>query len=148
MKKILFLVIAITTISCQNSTPKCDDPEVLKTILQIFKENNIEIMYADGYGSVKGDTLSSANTKITDILTTKKDNDLNSCGCEGKLSIESKYISKELEYKNGEFHQAEIGVEKTSIREGLMQYTAQRNSENELIVKVENVEPLTLKSNK
>ena len=48
MKKISILVASISLISCQNNVPKCDDPEVLKTIYSILNENKDKI--GDQYG--------------------------------------------------------------------------------------------------
>ena len=127
MKKILILVASITVISCQDNVPKCNDPEVLKIIYSVINENkdkmtfDAEIFGIMPYGNKK--ELTSENLEITNLLTKSKDAELSSCGCEGKLTI--KNISEE-----------------NTVLEGLIEYTAQKDTENNIIVKVENLSTL------
>ena len=120
MKKTLILLTSLIAISCQNNVPKCDDPEVFNTIYSIINENKDKLRNESGNRSLielLTKNITSENTKITEIMTTKNDTELNSCGCEGKLII----------------------TREGSTTEGLIEYTAQKNSENEIIVKVENI---------
>ena len=135
MKKTLILVTSILTISCQNNVPKCDDPEVFKTIYSILNENKDKI--GDEYGHFPlyfylDENINSDNISVTEIITNKKDTELNSCGCEGKLSINKVEVDGNIEGK--------------MKYEGLIQYSAQKNSEDNIIVKVENISPLELKN--
>jgi hypothetical protein len=134
MKKISILVASVSLISCQNNVPKCDDPEVFKTIYSILSENKDKI--GDEYGHYPlyfypNEKINSENISVTEIITNKKDTELNSCGCEGKLSIDKVEVDGNIEGK--------------MKYEGLIEYSAQKNSEDNIIVKVENISPLDLK---
>lgn len=152
MKKILILSASIATISCQNNVPKCNDPKVFEIIHSIINENKNQILFENGAQVIRDeDTISSNNTQIVDIITTKKDDELNSCGCEGTLIYESKYkdifmyklFQKDSNGNNvpNENYDKEI----TSINEGSIIYSAQKNSDDEIIVKVESIGPLKTK---
>lgn len=120
MKKIIILAGLISLSSCEKNVPKCDDPEVIKTLYSILNENKNKLRNEAGSRSLielLTKEISSENTKIANIVTTKKDNELNSCNCEGKVIIE----------REG------------STTEGELEYTTQTTSEKEIIVKIENI---------
>ena len=138
MKKIIFIVGLTIFYSCKensneeksensifssNETIKCDDKDVITTVLSIIfeKEGQIPIKYWDG-GNVFyfGDKSFIPQTSINNILTLKLDKELNSCSCEGSLY-----------YKN----RVKDGID----AKGSIKYLAQKNSQGEIIVKVENV---------
>lgn len=128
MKKIILLT-SVIAISCQNNVPKCDDAKVTNTIYSIFSENKDKI--EDEYGHkplyfYPNEKIDSENVKLSETVTTYKDSELKSCGCEAKISV-ADLSNKRVRY------------------EGVIQYIAQSNSEDDIIVKVENVSPLELK---
>lgn len=106
----------------KNDSPKCDDKEVTETVSSILLENRTSLI--DKYGR-NGVLLNEKDIKIKNIMTTSINDELKSCNCEG--SIES-YIS---------------GIDMTT--EGNVIYTAQKNSEGEVIVKVDDAGPFNLK---
>ncbi len=102
-----------------NNTPKCDDLEVTSTVLTILQENSRNLI--DEYG--RHSTMIDPNkSKIINIMTTSKDDDLSICNCEGTV--------------------------KTELQEGNVIYSAQKNSEGEVIVKVEDAGPFRFKFDK
>ena len=143
MKKISILIASVSLISCQNNVPKCDDADVLKTIYAIIYENKdkIENIYGQHpLGLYPEEKINTENIEITEIMTSNKDSELNSCGCEAKISIAN------LQH-NGIDSNGELAIEldQKTRNEGIIQYTAQNNSEDNIIVKVENISPLELK---
>lgn len=143
MKKISILIASVSLISCQNNVPKCDDADVLKTIYAIINENKDKIENSYGQhplGLYPEEKINAENIEITEIITSNKDSELKSCGCEAKISIAN------LQH-NGLDSNGELAIEldQKARNEGTIQYTAQNNSEDNIIVKVENITPLELK---
>ncbi|WP_140485531.1 hypothetical protein [Flavobacterium sp. GSA192] len=143
MKNKLILLTSIIAISCQNNVPKCDDPEVTKTIYSILSENKDKIK--DRYGVAPlsfypNEKINSEYVKLSEIITTNKDSELKSCGCEAKLSIATLF-NKGYD-SNGN---VKIKLIDKLISEGVIQYMAQSNSEEGIIVKVEDISQLESK---
>lgn len=111
--------------SCGNSTPKCDDKEVTKTVISILEENPYSLSYENGRSS--GVAIDRKKAKVKNIMTTKTDDGLNICGCEGTV-------------------ESPIGINSSTI-EGSVSYSAQKNSEDKVVVKVDNVGPFKIKLN-
>ncbi len=188
MKKTLLLLLFVVTISCQNktskgdesssiissiskfisqdNTPKCDESDVFKTIYEIIKENkkNIgDVLGGNPLSFYPDNVINSENIKITEIMTSNKDSELKSCGCEAKLSIsevEPEFLSglgliemlkldpnysKKKDLIDKALDTISVPMVKNKKYESLIQYRVQRNSENNLVVKVENIFPLELK---
>jgi hypothetical protein len=41
MKKFYFFaVVSLTLLSCSNNVPKCDDPEILQTVIDLMREQD------------------------------------------------------------------------------------------------------------
>lgn len=120
VSKIIMMAGLISLSSCEENVPKCDNPEVIKTLYSILNENKAKLRNEAGSRSLielLTKEISSENTKIANIVTTKNDNELNSCNCEAKVIIE----------RGG------------STSEGELEYTTQTTSEKEIIVKIENI---------
>ena len=102
-----------------NNAPKCDDKEVTETVSSILLENRGTLI--DGFGR-NGVILNEKDIKIKNILTKNINEELKSCNCEGSL----------------ESHLSGMTTE------GNVTYTAQKNSEGEIIVKVDDAGPFKL----
>lgn len=121
MKKILILATSVVIISCQNNVPKCDEPEVFETIYSILRENKDEMKNEYGFSplfGIKDEEINAKSIQISDILTTKNDNELKSCSCEGTITI-----------MNND----------SLVGKGIIEYSAQKNSDDNIVVKLENL---------
>lgn len=116
MKKIIIVLSLITFISCNKDVPKCEDKEILGTVISLLSENSMSLIDNYGRNSVMIDT---AKAEIDNIMTTSTNPELNSCGCEGTLILPN--------------------------HEGIVKYSAQKNSEGEIIVKVDDAGPFQFK---
>ena len=119
----------LESITSKNDTPKCDDPEVIETVLSIMNDNknNIRGTYGNTPFSVKN--IDNKTAEIRNILTKSKDNELKSCNCEGTLSLQNNY--PELE---------------TDVRViGNVSYFIQKKSEGEIITQINDAGPFDLK---
>jgi hypothetical protein len=114
MKKIIMIASLITLCSCGNDAPKCDDEDVKKTVISILVENRDNI-YSEGGSSVSFFLTGKGTFK--NIMTKSIDKEINLCNCEGTYTQEKAF-------------------------EGNVTYSAQKNSEGEVIVKVENAGPM------
>ena len=143
MKKIIFIAGLTIFYSCKENsneeksensifssseTIKCDDKDVITTVISIIfeKDGQIPIKYWDG-GNVlyMGNKSYIPQTSINNILTLNLDKEINSCNCEGALY-----------YKNP----AKDGID----AKGSIKYLAQKNSEGKIIVKVDNIGIMSL----
>ncbi len=143
MKKIIFVAGFTIFYSCKensnennsensifssNETVKCDDKDVITTVISILyeKDGQIPIDYFDT-GNVRyiGDKSFITQTSINNILTVNLNKELNSCNCEGSLY-----------YKNP----TKDGIDAN----GSIKYLAQKNSQGEIIVKVEDIGVMSL----
>lgn len=115
-KNVMIACLAILT-SCGNDTPKCDDPEIQETVIQLIVENRTSLEYL-----VSLIARDEKNLNIDNIMTTSENSELNSCGCEATLNLLRDEGRKPI---------------KTNIS-----YTAQKNSQGEVIVKIENLDPI------
>ena len=114
------IVGLITLVSCGNNAPKCDDKEVTETVLSILSENSKSLVDQYGRNSI---IIDPKTAKIKNIMTPSADDELNSCGCEGTIETNESFLPGE----------------------GSVNYTAQKNSEGEIIVKVDNTGPFNTK---
>lgn len=124
MKKIIVIAGLITLSSCADNTPKCDDKKVTDLVLSILDDNkenlqaNISI-----FGLLPFKTFKKENAKVINIMTISSDEKLSICGCEGSVKVMTK---------------------KSDSLINNITYTAQMNSENEVVVKVNNVGPFQM----
>lgn len=110
--------VAILT-SCSNifsnDTPKCDDPEVTGTVIAIIKDQSNSFYTSSGAKVI----INNEDSEITNVMTKSNDKELKLCGCEGTFEG-IPYI-------------------------GNIIYSAQKNSEGEVIVKIEEAGPFEYK---
>ncbi|MFV5700274.1 hypothetical protein ACM55F_00220 [Flavobacterium sp. XS2P12] len=119
MKKIVSLFILFTLLTSCGEQPNCNDEEITNTVFQILEENN-EILINENGNRAFIYNVSAKDSKIDNIMTTSIDNSLKICNCEGNIKIGD-----------------------TIIYRGSIKYTAQKNENDDLIVKVESVSPLS-----
>lgn len=89
MKKIIFFYTALFGLSnCDkfDDTPKCSDLEIQETVISILQE--------------KGTRILKENRHLEHIITTEKNSELKSCGCQATLPGEYWYISRGYNNKN------------------------------------------------
>ncbi|MEB3380379.1 hypothetical protein VL762_11775 [Flavobacterium psychrophilum] len=126
MKKIIIIACLAILSSCGNKaseTPKCDDKEVTETVSSILLENKNSLI--DEFGK-NGVILNENDMKIINVITTNKNDELKSCNCEGTLESYT-----------------DNGVKITT--EGNVIYFAQKNSEGEVVVKIDDAGPFNIK---
>lgn len=114
------------SIFTSDETPKCEDSEVTNTVLSMLNENITEL-YLENMNS-PGGVYIGESAKIKNIMTTNKNEELKSCGCEG--TIESGLFNEKF------IHKANVS------------YVAQKNSEGEIIVKIEDVGAFSIIENR
>ncbi|TDE46534.1 hypothetical protein E0I26_00160 [Flavobacterium rhamnosiphilum] len=119
MKKIVSLFILFTLLTACGEQPNCNNEEITNTVFQILEENN-EILINENGNRAFIYNVSAKDSKIDNIMTTSFDNSLKICNCEGNIKIGD-----------------------TIIYKGSIKYTAQKNENDDLIVKVESVSPLS-----
>lgn len=105
--------------SCNSDVPKCDDPQVIETVFSILAENRDGLL--DEYGRNGVAAPNKENAKMKNIMTLNEDEKLNTCGCKGSLIIEG-----------------------GAKNEGVVEYSAQKNSEGEVVVNVESAGPFSI----
>ena len=131
MKKIIMITSLITLSSCGNKAPKCEDKKVTELVLSILDDNKDKLQgNLPIFGLVPFRTFKKENSKVANIMTTSSDDKLLICGCEG--SVEA-WTEKSDDGK------------KTDTLVSTITYTAQMNSEKEIIVKVNDVKPFEMK---
>ncbi len=108
-----------------NDAPKCDDPEVLETVLSILEENKNELRTNRGDLFYTTRVINNETAEITNILTKSKDDELKSCDCEGTLYL------KNLDNK--------------IFANGNVSYFTQINSKGETIVQINVAGPMEYK---
>ncbi len=119
MKKLIMIACLISLSSCVNDTPKCDDKEINQTVISLLTENKNDL--TDNNGNSVGLFFNNENDgTIKNIMTKSKDNELKICNCEGTYQ--------------------------DTVIIGNINYTAQKNSEGEIIVKIENAGPFELQA--
>lgn len=117
MKKIIMITSLITLSSCGNNAPKCDDSEVTKMVISLLSENSRSLI--DVHGDTRSVIVVPGKAKIKNIMTTSTDSELNSCGCEGIIETGAPVYP----------------------HKGSVDYFAQKNSDGDIIVKVNNAGP-------
>lgn len=131
MKKIIMIASLTTLISCGNKAPKCEDKKVTDLVLSVLDDNKDKLqLNLPIFGLIPLNTFKKENSKVTNIMTTSSDDKLLICGCEGSVAA---WIEKSNNEKKADTLVSNIT------------YTAQMNSENEIIVKVNDVEPFEMK---
>jgi hypothetical protein len=80
MKKFYFFaVVSLTLLSCSNNVPKCDDPEILQTVIDLMREQD---------GMLKEWKFMGKNFEELEldlIKTNSIDKELNKCECEASI---------------------------------------------------------------
>ena len=120
MKKICTIASLAFLWSCGNSAPKCDDKEVIETAISILNENSRSLIDEFGRNSI---LIDPKKAKIKNIMTKSSDGELKSCGCEGTI---------------------ETNLTSSVSQVGSVSYSAQKNSEGEVIVNVDDAGPFRL----
>ncbi len=100
----------LDTLIATDDTPKCEDEEVKSTVISLLTENKNDLTSAEGH-SVGLFFNNKNDGKIINLLTKSKDKELKTCTCEGNYEDE------------------------TIV--GSVSYTAQKNSEGEIIVQID-----------
>jgi hypothetical protein len=119
MKKNVSLFILFTLLTSCGKQPNCNDEEITNTVFRILEENN-EILIDNNGNRAFIYNVNTENSKIDNIMTTSVDGNLKICNCEGNIKIGD-----------------------TIIYRGSIMYTAQKNANDEVLVKVESVSPLS-----
>ena len=99
-----------------SDVPKCEDEDVKNTVISILIENRIKLGLNSEWIE---ESMLTGNGKLKNILTKSINEELKSCNCEGTYT-------QEIEAQ---------GVKGLLL--GNIIYTAQKNSEGEIIVNIE-----------
>ena len=97
-----------------NDAPKCEDEEVKKTVISSLVENR-ENIYTERGSSVS--FFLTGKGKLKNIMTKSVDKEIKLCNCEGTYIEENEF-------------------------EGNVTYSAQKNSEVDVIIQIENAGPM------
>ncbi len=72
MKKGLFIFSLLPLFGCNDNSSKCSDPDVKQTAISMFQERGLNVH-------------NEKDMRLENIITTDKNDELKSCGCQATL---------------------------------------------------------------